>query len=895
MGRGRSFCCAAFARCLFLLAAILTLLGCGGSGSGESSARSVSQVIQVKGSAILIGVDSNTYSYGGGVAKIFGIEKSSIVIGKREVPLGTSSVAPDGTVSIALDATSIKNDGLYVVEFGCAKEGNEKYCDNRPPLRVVLSGERLKAGAWKATILTEIAYRRIGYYAAAGYSLFQMKQLLNDMAKWLFVQRASDNERQYEDILLWDPEADDAFSSVKRADFLHELSKLIVGLNTSDPALVDGLMVSLIDFIINSKIDELAGPYIENVSISIDPIAITLSGDYAYMAKGDQGISIFDISRPEKLQNLSALDTPGFASAIVISGQYAYVAAGNKGLQIVDIVNPSQPVLVGSLDTAGIASSITIAGEYLYLADGDYGIKIINISDPAHPVLVSRLDTPGSAKSVTVFGEYLFLADGTYGGVLVFDVQKPDKPVLYRRLLAGWSIQSVSVSETGFAIAASHSGVAVLNLKDMENPGLVAYLDITGKVRSLVLSGDYAYVRVSQCNSYDCLMRPDVLQVIDLRNLFKPTLVNSYLLEGGGTSLAVANGYAYVTKGMDPYVNLHERPWWFYADLFSESGQNESERYNGPRLQVIDMRAVSDPPLVGSLRLTQLRDSIVLDEQHAYLVDGYDLVVVDISNPAWPAEVGRYRGAVALDALALVGDLIYGLSFAGGLYVLDVQNPIAPALIGQLGIAVPPPQSIPLADSAGALAVQGSLVFVAVNGLFHVIDVSVASDPILVASLENLSTLLATSIELFGNYAYVVRAGRVLEVVDITNPVNPQLVGAKYIQNSPMTFAVTVPDRDFFDPGTSCGLAYCELTAPEGAALKLIPLPYRAASDVALAGNYAYAIRFGRLFILTIGFPDKGTMIGFADTIGYPFSVKIKDSEIYAATSFGLEILKALP
>ena len=62
-------------------------------------------------------------------------------------------------------------------------------------------------------------------------------------------------------------------------------------------------------------------------------------------------------------------DTPGFAIGVAISGSYAYVADGDWGLQIIDVSNPASPTLVGTYDTPGYASDVAISGSYAYVAD----------------------------------------------------------------------------------------------------------------------------------------------------------------------------------------------------------------------------------------------------------------------------------------------------------------------------------------------------------------------------------------------------------------------------------------------------------------------------------------------------------------------------------------------
>ena len=69
--------------------------------------------------------------------------------------------------------------------------------------------------------------------------------------------------------------------------------------------------------------------------------------------------------------------TDGCARSLTISGSYAYIADGEGGLRIIDVSSPSSPQEVGFFDTDGEAFGVTVNGNYVYVADGDNGMYII--------------------------------------------------------------------------------------------------------------------------------------------------------------------------------------------------------------------------------------------------------------------------------------------------------------------------------------------------------------------------------------------------------------------------------------------------------------------------------------------------------------------------------------
>src|SRR5207249_791078 len=93
--------------------------------------------------------------------------------------------------------------------------------------------------------------------------------------------------------------------------------------------------------------------------------AITSSSNFLYVAEGfgdryssTGRVEIFSIANPTNPAHLANVEFPGGARAVAISSNYAYVAAGNAGLQIIDISNPANPVRMGAAGTPAEALAL---------------------------------------------------------------------------------------------------------------------------------------------------------------------------------------------------------------------------------------------------------------------------------------------------------------------------------------------------------------------------------------------------------------------------------------------------------------------------------------------------------------------------------------------------------
>jgi hypothetical protein len=149
------------------------------------------------------------------------------------------------------------------------------------------------------------------------------------------------------------------------------------------------------------------------------PRDVGVMGDYAYIADGDSGLQVIDISVPQTPTFIGNVDTPGNAYRIFLSDNYAFIADDTSGCQIIDVSNPGSPGLISNYSTPGNARGVYKIGELLYIADGD-GIHVVNISNPMNPTLAGSYNTPGSAMDVHVIGEYAYVAD--YNSLIILRV-----------------------------------------------------------------------------------------------------------------------------------------------------------------------------------------------------------------------------------------------------------------------------------------------------------------------------------------------------------------------------------------------------------------------------------------------------------------------------------------
>jgi hypothetical protein len=194
-------------------------------------------------------------------------------------------------------------------------------------------------------------------------------------------------------------------------------------------------------------------------------------------------------------------------------------------------------------------------------------------------------------------------------------------------------------------------------------------------------------------------------------------------------------------------------------------------------LYIYDIGNPKAPSLVGRFeRIQGVTDGamdVVVDGNHAYVAfKWHGLKVLDISNRAHPIEVAELR-PFGSDQLSLhlfkSGRYIYQAAEGNGVLIYDVSTPTNPTYVGRCHTP---------SMFAQAVYVRGQIAYVAeVNGGMTIWNVSNVAAPSRIGVIEGEDISAVWAIHVEGDYAYLATYVR-LQVVDISNPANPRLVGS---------------------------------------------------------------------------------------------------------------------
>ena len=375
---------------------------------------------------------------------------------------------------------------------------------------------------------------------------------------------------------------------------------------------------------------------------------ITFDGNYGYIANGDSGMRIIDVSSIAAPVEVALHDTPGRAAsvyfgAITINATptgHIYVADRTAGLRAINVSNPAAPSESGAINivapASGTAYTSFVLDNKAYVAYGTAGLRIIDVANPNNPVLLGTIDTPGDARAVVVGNNHAYVADRD-SGVRVIDVSNPNQPVEVNNV-ATPRARGIAISGDYVYVAASDSGLVVLNIAVPASPVWLK------SVPALYGENVAAWGNIAGITDYG------KIRFYDVTNPANPVHGGETAsFSTGNEGFAIAGNYAHVP--------------------------------DGDKLLVYDISNLATPAQVGSVTHGGYSYLASIDGEYAYVAaEGAGLRVIDVSDPTNPQEVAYYdgpsdaRGVVALNGYAYVTERADGLTIYHNDLVTAVQE-----------------------------------------------------------------------------------------------------------------------------------------------------------------------------------------------------------------------------
>ncbi|MBD3336448.1 MAG: hypothetical protein GF355_13115 [Candidatus Eisenbacteria bacterium] len=491
-----------------------------------------------------------------------------------------------------------------------------------------------------------------------------------------------------------------------------------------------------------------------------------------YVAGGDGGMEIWDVSNPALPERLSItevyyydVETP--VGTIGVYDHFAIVECAWGYVHSLDVSDPTNPVQVGFLGTMGNPARdlfvsddgfahATGAQKYLRMhidengqlwsaggQDFTYGPDVVcgtskyayvgydeylYILDLVNPDPVPESVTNlGSIEDIVVVGDHAYVLS-YLAGLRILNVSDPQNPTAESTFpLSPYYSDRVVVSGGRAYVTDGRDGLHIIDVSDPANPAEIGTYDVLSVTQKTAVRDDYAYL------AHD----DDGVLIVDIGDLAHPDLAAQALADEEVNDVALQGDYAFVASGNGLHtlditsptapVEVGSYEGFYASDVLVDGNLGfvvEAVANEPYYLQIFDLTQVSDPLLLGTLELPTLSWGLTKSGDHIFIAahDG-GVWVVDVSEAAEPTLVDTIILPSVTEVVA-ESDLLYVAShdsFDGGFFIFDITEPGSPDLLGAFTETGFAPFHV---------AVEGEFAYVNDSDELHMILVSDPENPL---------------------------------------------------------------------------------------------------------------------------------------------------------------------
>ncbi len=438
-------------------------------------------------------------------------------------------------------------------------------------------------------------------------------------------------------------------------------------------------------FIFN--ITSLTNPVlISNITLNHPAWDIEISDGYAYLANHGGGLTVVNISNSENPQIITSIqlsDESGWAREIALQNNFVYLACGNGGFEIIDITNPAQPTSVSVLDTYGNAANIEIRNSIVYLSQSWGDFLCINVSNPYEPQIISRWGMNGV---FTFYKDELYILRGSNRLYRLNITDLSDISTIDR-------IQ-VDTYNVGFNLLNIHKGIIyygdesvwyqfnytsyVLNFNRTE-----INLSI-GRISTWEISDIFFVYSVKGCPYFviKSIQEPQVMWVISVVN---PV-----------TSIAIRENRVYLAFGINELLLVDVSTDGRELDMHKISTSEEITKivlhndyiivHNGATIcNILKDNALATVDYFGNF----ITENDIVDikgyKNHLFIqTENHKVIIFDISNPVLPICSGEIDYSTFLSKelkhIAIENNHLF-LQFYDEIQIYKIENPLQPEYV----------------------------------------------------------------------------------------------------------------------------------------------------------------------------------------------------------------------
>jgi hypothetical protein len=385
----------------------------------------------------------------------------------------------------------------------------------------------------------------------------------------------------------------------------------------------------------------------------------------------------------------------------------------------------------------------------------------------------------------------------------------------------------------------------------------------------VVAVGTYAYISISASPPKFYF---EYLLLLDVSNPGNPEYIGRF---DGGSGIAVVGDYAYTSSKSCQYVGCS-------VSIITYDISNPATPVQ------VSVFSCSHWSRYGYVTIMD----IAVTNGHAYVAASTQgLRIIDVSDPASPAEVDLYSTPSTVKAMAVTAQYAYTLGDEiFRVLGIDITNPLNPFGVRNY-------QTFDF--SSNDIAVLDDYIYVADSLGIHILDTSNPTAPTEVgffdtwgACADSNDKCAAESVVVVGSYAYVAAAESGLRVLNISDPGNPVEIG--HYDTPGYAIDITVSGSYAYLAAGDNGLRIINISNPSAPTeIGFYKASWWEARAVAVADRYAYiAAGYAGLRIIDVLNPAVPAEVGALSILGPAQDVTVVDGYAYiAAGEAGLRVV----
>lgn len=255
-------------------------------------------------------------------------------------------------------------------------------------------------------------------------------------------------------------------------------------------------------------------------------------------------------------------------------------------------------------------------------------------------------------------------------------------------------------------------------------------------------------------------------------------------------------------------------------------------------LVILDVSDPVNPRCLSTYDTKRIVNDLALAGSYAFLA-AEGLIVMDISDPRNPQEFSRYEIDSMATDIKVEGDYAFLATVHNGLLVFDVSNPEQPHMVSQTTF---PDAAVESASvSVTAIALVDQYAYVLVKGdypyFIAILDVSDLAAPKEIRRFVPEAEYPTLDIVVHGRHAYLNGGFLYTDIVDVSDPLAPRLVGSVDIPGGLMQYVV---DGNYVYVGGSEHIGIINVANPANP--WVVEIFDIGTNNIARVGDYIYSV-----------------------------------------------------